>query len=53
MTRFQRGVAVAAQVIGAVSVMAAVFLLLGLAWSLLVGGLLLVAGGTAREAGWL
>lgn len=44
---------IVAQLGGAALCAAGVYLLAGLAWSLLIAGVCLVAWGAAREGGWL
>lgn len=51
--RHKRRAAVLGQVIGLGVLMAGVYLTLGLGVALIVGGLLMVALATLREAGWI
>jgi len=46
-------VPVAGQVVGLAALMAGVYLLAGVAVALIVGGVLMVALSTLREAGWI
>lgn len=51
--RFAAKLPVVAQFAGVAVALAGLFLLVGLAVTLLVAGVLVAAAGTAREAGWI